>query len=437
MNKFNLPKGLLSTVSGIVGSSKQQQNEQAKQYATSLRERTNAETLRPLTAEQLAQVAPSVPKDKDVNDSIASIMRKSFEESKMEKTTAVDRINAMYGRAGAARPVAEANSKKSLAALAHPKDKITQKDVLVGRGVLAKEEVEEKDEKKDDKKSPFDWKNTSRQTSDGKTKTGHVKKKTATGTVYTKVDEDAEQVDEMNVADKFALKGPQRMNVPAYLRKKKGEAALKPSDLERKDTLSNPKNTKNMGEEVEQVSELKKSTLASYVGKAAKSAVRLKSMSADMHSHADEKFNDAIQIGRDPERARRDINLGKQTRVMGKELSKAASKRLTNIDKASARLAKEDIDQVDEALRTVSTHKGEGPHHAVVKRDAEWNEYQVHFYKDGKHMGEGPVSHHDEKADAQSTAEHEVKRMNAKAVKEGIELSAEEIARIEEIAKGL
>jgi hypothetical protein len=73
-------------------------------------------------------------------------------------------------------------------------------------------------------------------------------------------------------------------------------------------------------------------------------------------------------------------------------------------------------DQIDEALRTISTHgKGEGAHHAVVKRDAEWNEYQVHFYKDGKHMGEGPVSHHDDKKDAQDTAESEVKRMNKKA----------------------
>ena len=34
------------------------------------------------------------------------------------------------------------SKKKSLAALAHPKDKITKKDILVGRGVLAKEEVE-------------------------------------------------------------------------------------------------------------------------------------------------------------------------------------------------------------------------------------------------------------------------------------------------------
>lgn len=76
---------------------------------------------------------------------------------------------------------------------------------------------------------------------------------------------------------------------------------------------------------------------------------------------------------------------------------------------------KEEIEQVDEAMRIVSKHGvGTGEHHAVVKRDPEWNEYQVHFYKGGKHMGEGPVSHHDDKADAQSTADSEVKRMNAK-----------------------
>ena len=38
------------------------------------------------------------------------------------------------------------DKEKSLAALAHPKDKITHKDVLVGRGVIKKEEVEELDE---------------------------------------------------------------------------------------------------------------------------------------------------------------------------------------------------------------------------------------------------------------------------------------------------
>jgi hypothetical protein len=38
--------------------------------------------------------------------------------------------------------VPKTEKEKKLAALAHPKDKITHKDVMVGRGVIAKEEVE-------------------------------------------------------------------------------------------------------------------------------------------------------------------------------------------------------------------------------------------------------------------------------------------------------
>jgi histone H3/H4 len=45
-----------------------------------------------------------------------------------------------------AKKRAAARKEKELAALGHPKDKVTHKDVLIGRGVLAKEEVEELDE---------------------------------------------------------------------------------------------------------------------------------------------------------------------------------------------------------------------------------------------------------------------------------------------------
>jgi hypothetical protein len=95
--------------------------------------------------------------------------------------------------------------------------------------------------------------------------------------------------------------------------------------------------------------------------------------------------------------------------------SKKTSTGTVYTKKAPKKPVEESIEQVDEAMRIVSKHGvGTGEHHAVVKRDPEWNEYQVHFYKGGKHMGEGPVSHHDDKADAQSTADTEVKRMNAK-----------------------
>lgn len=44
---------------------------------------------------------------------------------------------------------------KDLAALGHPKDKITHKDVLIGRGVLKKEEVEQIDELSTDKLTAY------------------------------------------------------------------------------------------------------------------------------------------------------------------------------------------------------------------------------------------------------------------------------------------
>ena len=81
---------------------------------------------------------------------------------------------------------------------------------------------------------------------------------------------------------------------------------------------------------------------------------------------------------------------------------------------------KETENKLSEAKRIVSTH-GSGIHTAKVYRDPEYNEYQVHFFKNGKHMGEGPVSYHDDKEDAQSTADSQTKKMN---VKEGATFSS-------------
>lgn len=48
---------------------------------------------------------------------------------------------------------------------------------------------------------------------------------------------------------------------------------------------------------------------------------------------------------------------------------------------------------------------GDDAHRSEVRHSKEWDEYQVHHYEDGKHMGEGPVSYHgDDKEDAMDTA---------------------------------
>jgi hypothetical protein len=76
--------------------------------------------------------------------------------------------------------------------------------------------------------------------------------------------------------------------------------------------------------------------------------------------------------------------------------------------------------------RMVSRHGVVGSaHHAEVRYNKDYEEYSVHHYAHGKHMGEGPVSYHgNDKEDAKNTAEHEVKRH---AVKENVQESSDEI----------
>ena len=68
--------------------------------------------------------------------------------------------------------------------------------------------------------------------------------------------------------------------------------------------------------------------------------------------------------------------------------------------------------------RLISKHQGKDGHHAEVRFNPDYNEYQVHHYNNGKHMGEGPVSYHGEgkegREDATNTAEYEVKNYRPK-----------------------
>ena len=68
--------------------------------------------------------------------------------------------------------------------------------------------------------------------------------------------------------------------------------------------------------------------------------------------------------------------------------------------------------------RLISKHQGKDGHHAEVRFNPDYNEYQVHHYNNGKHMGEGPVSYHGEgkegREDATNTAEYEVNNYRPK-----------------------
>jgi hypothetical protein len=111
---------------------------------------------------------------------------------------------------------------------------------------------------------------------------------------------------------------------------------------------------KHVSEEVEQVDELNKSTLASYVNKAAHQ-VRAKSGIAS-------SFETQGERKRDPENKAAYANLAKDFRV-------GAKKRLTGIEKATAKLAKEEVEQVAEKKLTSAEMKKREEVAKAIERD--------------------------------------------------------------------
>lgn len=59
---------------------------------------------------------------------------------------------------------------------------------------------------------------------------------------------------------------------------------------------------------------------------------------------------------------------------------------------------------------------GDHAHTAEVRKNKEYNEYEVHHYKNGAHQGSGLISYHSDAEDAHDTAKHEV-GMQPKVIK--------------------
>lgn len=93
----------------------------------------------------------------------------------------------------------------------------------------------------------------------------------------------------------------------------------------------------NVGEEVEQIDELKKSTLASYVNKAAHQVRAKSGIAASFETQGTRKRN--------PENKSAYMDVAKDFR-------QGAKKRLAGIEKATAKLAKEEVEQVAEGFDT-------------------------------------------------------------------------------------
>lgn len=77
-----------------------------------------------------------------------------------------------------------------------------------------------------------------------------------------------------------------------------------------------------------------------------------------------------------------------------------------------------------------------GDYHAEVRHNPDWQEYQVHFYKNGKHMGEGPVSYHGEdKEDAHDSAKAGLEFLNKRQMSESVSFSDAELEHLSSIAE--
>ncbi len=344
-----------------------------------------------------------VTKDKEKNS------KKTNEDNQMSINKKFDVSDSLYNAVmevmskSSGGTVPKNEKQKQLAAKHGDPNLITHGDVLKARGVKMKEEIEQIDEVGNTEagqkalkavhkraverlvdmgrkvKSPEDI-DDMKVSKAFKTVKGSYKRSYGKDPFYA-VKEDIEQVDEIS-----------KQTLGSYISKSADKARehgfyggvaftkgnLKQSDYHAKKEL---KRTQGLNkavnrltkEDIEQVDELSRGKLVGYIEKASKT-----------------KGAEAV------------------ARIAG--IKKAAQK-LKDIKKQSTMQAEEVL---DEGKRLISKHGEDMPFSAKVYKDTDWNEYQVHYFKNGKHMGEGPVSYHgDDKEDAQATADQEVKRMNS------------------------
>ena len=151
-------------------------------------------------------------------------------------------------------------------------------------------------------------------------------------------------------------------------------------------------------EEYEQLDELSKNTLKSYVRHSVRDVGELKSK----------------------EGVEKDRNGGKNTDQSRKDLTKSF-KRRWGINKALDRMTKEETDLTESkkeenpitGKRKIATYE-EGRHKIEVRYQPEYSEYSIHPYTDGKHWGEPSVGYPgSSKEDAHEEAKHQLKDMVA------------------------
>jgi len=249
---------------------------------------------------------------------------------------------------------------KKLAALASPKDKITHKDVLVGRGVVKEEEVEDLEEVSKDTLQRYMHSAKSERmdpTKGGQRKTGmDLALKKSIGSKDVKVKAAGMSKKEMGEEVEFSAEEIERIEaIAAELAEAKPTVTSAPTRGANQDqsgfntknstadyTISDEKKLRK--EEVEELDELEKSTLGSYVKKAKDSLVKNR-----------QGYSDAL-------------NKPGYTSDDRRYFSKKSSNRARGIDKAVDKLTEEEVD-LEEAIKIGSRVKVHAPgkdYHGVI-----------------------------------------------------------------------
>lgn len=161
-----------------------------------------------------------------------------------------------------------------------------------------------------------------------------------------------------------------KADVPAYLRKQKGEKPLTMADVKapRKDSISAKENlAKARNEEVEQIEELKKSTLGSYVKKASKN---LADRSFDHGEDEHRQYGMGDDAERDAEVERNEKKIA--TRQQG-------------INRAATKLSKEEVEQIEEGIEVKKEYNDKTEAEHGVYHNGKKIGYVVHHKPSGTH----------------------------------------------------
>lgn len=207
--------------------------------------------------------------------------------------------------------------------------------------------------------SPFDWKNTPRQTAEKGEKTGHDSKKISTGTVYTK---------------RYTKEEASQAEFNAEIKKAQDKSTGKV-----KADVAKPAVQAVKQESVEQIDELSKSTLGSYIKKAShdvahKGALTRQFANDSNDAKKDQRYFDAKKA--DDKSNKTFEKSWNRRKGMAKAVDRLTKEEIEKIDEVSLALAKRARDKAsDIALRDRDSMERDKPYGHSEKQRVKFQRY--------------------------------------------------------------